>query len=101
MFDFMAQAQAAHSQHQQMFDEQNRINEQNQQLHNHNHSFNNRNNAPSEQHADNAAYIESLRNKVAAEKEKFAAEQAAFDKEWEARCREIAEFDINDFSMFK
>lgn len=100
MFDFMAQAQSAHQMHQQVFDEQNRINEQNQQLHNHHRNFNNHNNAPSEQHVANAAYIEGLRKKVADAKVNIAAEEAAFDKEWEARRREIQNFDINDFSSF-
>lgn len=101
MFDFMAQAQSAHQIHQQVFDDQRLLDEQNQQLHNHHHNFNNHNNAPSEQHVDNAAYIEGLRKKVAAAKENIAAEEAAFDKAWEARRREIADFDINDFSSFK
>lgn len=100
MFDFMAQAQSAHQMHQQVFDEQNRLNEQNQRLHHHSHSFNNRNSAPSEQHVANMEYIKSLRNKVAAARENIAAEEAAFDKEWEARRREIQNFDINDFSSF-
>ena len=107
MNNFMAQAQQAHEMHQHAFDIQNQIhqhafdiqNQMHQQMVNQ-QQVQHGNAVQSAEYQSNQAYIESLRSRVKAEQLVIAEEQSDFDKEWEAHCKAIRDFDINDFSNF-